>query len=70
MYVEVKKGQTIFDLALQYYGSVNAVATILEDNEIYLETSLPEGSKIVIRSTVEDQSIVDYFQGKKITSNG
>ncbi|WP_053405185.1 hypothetical protein [Persicobacter sp. CCB-QB2] len=50
--IETVKGQTIYDLAVQEYGNVEAAFLIVEDNNLYgidVAASLPVKQKIQIR---------------------
>lgn len=69
MFVKVRQGQSIFDIALQYYGSIEAVQWLITDNNIDLNASLEVGRQLTIRNEVYNQAVVDYFKNKTITSN-
>lgn len=66
MEVKVKPGQTIYDLALQEYGSIEGVVIIAQENDLDLEEDLVEGSTIRINSNPIDQSIVNYYKDNGI----
>ncbi len=64
----IKEGQTIFDVALQLYGDVSSVYTIIKDNPTQLasilERNLPGK---VIEYTIQDNVIANYFSTNSIT---
>ena len=69
MIITAKPGQTIADIAIQYYGSVNGVEWLVADNEDILQKDFLEGESIYIRDdNVKNQRIVDYFQNKTIVT--
>ena len=64
--ITVKFGQTIFDIALQEYGDLEGIKTLLEDNEgLDLSQELVEGSKLNISiDKIIQQPIVNEFLNK------
>lgn len=57
--IEVKYGQSLFDIALQYYGSIEAVFWIVEDNNLNgIVDNVYEGDTLQIRDTVMNKQIV------------
>ena len=58
--------QTIYDLALQYYGSVDKVITMIGENPnlVNLET-LPSGE---IKYTLNNDEVQKFFFGKSIST--
>jgi hypothetical protein len=55
--------QSIFDLAVQYYGSIDAVWNIIDDNNLSdgLDTDLTGGQILRIRTDVEFNTTAEYF---------
>lgn len=49
--VKVKQGQSIMDVALEYYGSISGVITIVEDNTsvISFSDNLQVGQQLFVR---------------------
>ena len=70
--VVVQENQTIYDIALQEYGSVEGIFQIMEDNEVDLETNVTVDQEILIdQDQVIDQSVVDYYAKEGIlVANG
>lgn len=68
----VKGGQSIYDIAVEQYGSVAGVENILVDNpSIDLGTNLVEDSTLEIfpnASTITEINISNYFKDKLITN--
>lgn len=59
---EVLPGQSLFDLALQHYGSVEAVEWLLLDNPGRALTDLPApGTRLLIRPEVMDRRVKQYL---------
>lgn len=58
--ITVKDKQTIFDVALQYYGAVEGIGLLLEDNPtLELDVPLQFGQRLLIRKqSVLDNNIV------------
>lgn len=57
--IEVKYGQSLFDIALQYYGSIEAVFWIVEDNNLNgIVDNVYEGDSLQIRDTLMNKQIV------------
>lgn len=69
MIITGKPGQTICDIAIQYYGAISGVQWLVADNEDILQPEDLEGVQIVIRKDeVKDQRIVNYFENKIIVT--
>lgn len=60
--INVKGGQTIFDVALQEYGSAEGVIKLLEDNpSLSLESVLVPGASLTITQEPDKAEIVNYY---------
>ena len=61
--LETKKGQSIFDVCLQAYGTLNELSRLLQDNNIYNLNEDDAGRKIInfSKSKVVDNFISDYL---------
>lgn len=69
--ITVQPRQTIFDVALQYYGDVEGIGFLLLDNPtISLDDPLAYGQKLNIRNEVKNQTIVNEFLNYTPVSNG
>jgi hypothetical protein len=64
--VEIKEGQSVWDLAIQHHGSIEGVAQLLLDNpSLDLQNTPVQGSLIVIDETkMVDKDVVNYLQEK------
>lgn len=63
--IRVKEGQNLLDVALQYYGSVEAVRQLIFDNPIISENNftLIVGQKLLIdESKILNKEVVAYFE--------
>jgi hypothetical protein len=66
-YIKVASGQTIYDIAIQEYGDVTGVATVIEDNQDQLpDIDMIEDKTLRIRkdfyinkNTVDNIFIID-----------
>lgn len=69
--ITVQPRQTIFDIAIQYYGDVEGIDFLLLDNpSLSLNDSLSYGEKLNIRDEVKNQTIVNQFLNHTLVSNG
>jgi len=66
--VIVQQGQTIVDIALQEYGSVEGLFAFLEANQnLDLDSQLEPGQKVLVREEdVVNSDIVNYYQRNNI----
>ena len=67
--VVVQPRQTLFDIAVQEYGSIASLAMLIEDNQKVLDniTSIPAGTGLSIRTPLPaintiNKQVVSYFQ--------
>ena len=69
---KVKYGQTIFDIAVQEYGSISGVSQILSDNkDITLGTILNPNDEIIVTpnsTNIESIETYSYFKNRIITN--
>lgn len=61
----VLEGQSLFDIAIQECGSVEAAFDLAVANNISMSNELPS-SQSLIKTNVQQKRIVDYFDNKKI----
>lgn len=59
--VTIAKGQTLFDIAIQAAGSVEAVLEIAAANNISITDDLKEGTVLEIPRVI-NQTVADYFR--------
>ena len=65
----VLEGQTIADIAIQEYGSVEFIAKICQDNDVGINEDLA-GMDLVINSTgLGNQKVKDFILLNKIKPN-
>lgn len=61
-----KPNQTIWDIAIQEYGSVESVFEILQTNKIDLNTQLNEAEQLLINiSNQNNNKIINFFKNSK-----
>lgn len=70
--ITVKFGQSVFDIALEYYGNVKGIRYLVEDNEgLDLSIPLVNNQKLKIREdSIINQPIVNEFSKFTPVSNG
>ena len=60
--ITAQQGQTVFDIAMQYMGSVMGVFDILELNVfLRLDMAIPAGTVVFVPNTVINARITDYY---------
>jgi len=66
--VTVSRGQTIYDLALQAYGSADAVFLLMEDNDntINMDTVFAGGEKLKVKQPPLDKFVKEYFENNNL----
>lgn len=64
--VKVITGQTLFDIAIQTSGSIEAVLEIAAANDISVTDDLEPGKELEVPRVV-NQTIADYFRVNGIT---
>ncbi len=59
--------QSVWDIAIQYYGSINGVEYLLKDNPTVfnLETSPVAGTVFYLRIELIDKKVVEFFASQK-----
>lgn len=71
MKITVGQGQTIYDIAIQEYGSIDGVDLLLKDNpSLDMATMLAPGSILHIKSEPIDKAIVDHYKINDIRPAG
>lgn len=61
--IQVKRNQTLFDIALEQYGNVEAVVWLVEDNQLNGVTdNIWEGQELKLRAAVMNQRMVNYLK--------
>lgn len=73
MTAKLKPGQTIFDIALEQYGSLEGLEYLIEDNDyegklIIGDVDLDDEDIIIRDDSVIDQTIVDYHSNTVLVS--
>lgn len=74
MIISVGQGQVLEDIAIQQYGTVEAVFILMEDNDLDLDSQLYTGQELVIREEVPaltdtNKEIARYYSEKKLYPN-
>lgn len=65
--IQVKDGQNIIDIALQYYGSAEAVFDLAFDNNLSLSEALAPGRILIIDPVkIVRNDIVQYYKNNNI----
>jgi hypothetical protein len=69
---QVSSGQCLIDVAIQEYGSIEALFDLAKDNNLEVDDDLIPGQVLQIRDTLPDTAdpdLVDYFARKSIRVN-
>lgn len=67
MKVTVRNGQTLTDIAIQVYGSAEAVFTLASENALDITDKLTTGMELDYSSdNIVNKRIVDYYAANKI----
>lgn len=67
--ITVENNQSIWDLAIQHYGSVDGIKQLILDNpsKLNLSDGVVPGTKIIIRDEmIANKVIVDYLNKNRI----
>lgn len=65
--IVVQYGQSVWDIAIQYYGSADGVYYLMLDNSLNLNDNVIAGTKLNIReNTYINKAIVDYYNKKTL----
>ncbi len=68
----VRPGQSLIDVAIQVYGSLEAMFDLCLDNQLEMDDDLATGQELLIRDVLPDTAdadIVAYYQKKGIIVN-
>ena len=70
-YTNIEPRQSLFDLSLQEYGSVEGLFSLMEDNNINsVNHNFASGDIVAIKQKAINQDVVDYYEKHKTTVNG
>jgi len=59
--VTVQDGQSIFDICVQEFGTMNELPRLLVDNDLTLNTKLVAGRVLVVNKTnIGDENVKDF----------
>lgn len=65
--ITAQSGQTLFDLAIQELGGIEAVFELLDANDqLQLDLSVPAGTEIFIPSSFVNKRVAEYFSANEI----
>lgn len=59
--IQVKNGQSLFDIAVQYCGSVSAVSSIVKFNNLSFTEDLVEGQKLFVPDITNIKVVNDFL---------
>ncbi len=67
--VKIQSGQTLFDISMRHYGSIEGVFQLASDNGITSITDLlPSGTELLIYlDKVINQELVNYYETEGIS---
>lgn len=65
--ITAQSGQTLFDLAIQELGGIEAVFELLDANDqLQLDLSVPAGTEVLIPSSYVNKRVAEYFSTNEI----
>ncbi|EKT3957701.1 hypothetical protein NTJ28_001688 [Flavobacterium psychrophilum] len=65
MKITITKNQSLFDVAIQEFGSALAVVDLALSNNLNVTDLLVPGQKIIIEKSVyKDKDVIDFFRNK------
>ena len=65
--VKTYKDQSVFDIAIQEYGSIEGVFDLLKNNPgLEFDSDIESGTALNTSGTIIDQSVVDYYKKNNI----
>ena len=65
----VQEGQSIFDLVIQHYGSLDFLVQFCFDNKIGIDTDLTAGQVVVVDETIGVKSVKEFFKLNALSAN-
>lgn len=66
----VDEGQSLYDISLQYFGTIEQVFEVLDQNGFNLNTLINSGQQLNISATnIGDQEIKDFYASNNIRPN-
>jgi hypothetical protein len=67
--IEVKKDQSLFDIAIQEYGDITGVFDIVEDNELKgITDNVYQGDKLKIKDKIINNAMVNHLSTELIAT--
>lgn len=57
MIIIVESGQTLMDLAIQYYGNPSAILELANDNNLSISDEVQAGTPLLVRDTKPETAI-------------
>jgi hypothetical protein len=66
MYYSVRLGQSILDVCLQVYGSLDFLSLFLSDNSLTLESTFLGGESVFYTPQYRQKSITQYLETNDI----
>ena len=63
MTIQVQEGQTLFDIALEYYGDISGLWWLLEDNNLNFSDEIQAGQNLEVRDEIINRS-ARFFRGE------
>ncbi len=66
MYYSVRLGQSILDVCLQVYGSLDFLSLFLSDNSLTLESTFLGGESVFYAPQYRQKNITQYLENNDI----
>jgi hypothetical protein len=67
--IKVYEGQSIYDIAVQEYGSVEGLFYLLADNNLTLDSNLKSGAELVVRDSIIKAAALVIKKNNQVVNN-
>jgi hypothetical protein len=67
--IKVYEGQSIYDVAVQQYGSVEALFYLLADNNLNLDSNLKSGAELEVRDSIIKAAALVIKKNNQVVNN-
>jgi hypothetical protein len=67
----IADGQNILDYCLERYGTLDQLVTLIQDNDLTINSRIASGQDVTIQNNLGNSNIKDFFQlaGRKPKNN-
>jgi len=69
MIIKAEEGQTIYDITVQYYGNINKLQKLLDDNKLNRNSILHSGQELFIDDYYPKDIVTNYFINRSVNND-